>query len=234
MAALLPRCAKGTHSIGSRPAEYPRWELRELCGVQPQGVGNLCMLDVNTDAKLRFQELLDDRCARLKGTARQLVASLAYRGFGLPFQVAQSPSCVENAVFFGVEVLASYDGGWRAVVQRFKNLQCDIAKLLLGIDRGVSFVASGHVAAFAETRHLACFGTNIAQQVIMARARLLIVPSDNPCFEIMADVCEVTGAPWLDHALEVQRALGIDGDIDACLAEGRKPCPAARMAYSKP
>ena len=58
-----------------------------LCDVLPQSAESLDVLGI--DRALTFQGLLDERCGRLCSAVRQLVAGLADRGVGLPFQVAE-------------------------------------------------------------------------------------------------------------------------------------------------
>ena len=84
---------------------------------------------------------------------------------------------------------------------------------MLGLPAGVSLGSGGYVRAFAETRFLTRLGSEIAIRIVLARARLLLLPAGHPVEAAVNGALNVTGKNWLRDAESVMEDLGIGTDI---------------------
>ena len=60
--------------------------------------------------------------------------------------------------------------------------------------------------ALSESRFLTRLGSHLVEQIVVARARLLALPADNPV--ALAAAAMVTSETWLDHARMVMVGIG--------------------------
>ena len=193
----------------------------------------LDLLGAKVDGGLTFAPLLQGVLGRLAAKGRATSAGLATTGFGLPYQVDQLDSRVHQAVFQGSELLASYEKGWRKAAAAITHGQYGVAKDLLGVPRTTEL--GGYARLFLELRIEWRLGTLWARRVIMARARLELLPEEHP-LSTLVDRIETAGVrTWWQDALEVQEAWGITvgaREYGSGLGSGRTT-PQARRAKSQ-
>ena len=67
--------------------------------------------------------------------------------------------------------------------------------------------------ALSESRFLIRLGSHLVEKIVVARARLLALPADNPVAGALAAAAMVTGETWLDHARMVMVGLGVRQDF---------------------
>ena len=169
---------------------------------------SLNLLGVTVDADLSFAPLLKGVLGRLAAKGRTTPAGLASTGFGLPLQVDQLDGRVHQTVLQGSELLASYHRGWRAAAAAMTHGQYGMAKDLLGVPRATEL--GGFARVFLELRMEWRLGTHFARRVIMARARMELLPPDHPLSKLVDGVEAAGVSTWWEHAREVRTAWGIE------------------------
>jgi len=194
----------------------------------------LALLGATVDGALGFAPLLRVVLGRLAAKGRATTAGLASTGFGLPYQVDQLDSRVHQSVFQGAELLASYAKGWRAAAAALTHGHYGTAKDLLGVPRRTEL--GGYARVFLELRIEWRLGTLWARRVIMARARLELLPPDHPVSVLVDDVERAGVRTWWQDALEVREAWGVmvgAREFGAGLGEGRTTPLARRTKAQK-
>ena len=215
-------CARYRHAFQGGPTKGPAVmavggpppdvaACGQVAGWDVRAAPSLSCLGVPIETALSLTPLLDRACARLRDGARKLIAGMTDRGFGMPVQAVQFPARVEASALYGTELLASCALGWPAVRARLNQVYYDLAKLLLtGASGTLSLGPGGHVRAFLEARFLTRLGTKVTRRVIMARARLALLPSPSPISPVLAALAAAGGeATWLEHAEAVAREVGV-------------------------
>ena len=112
--------------------------------------------------------------------------------------------------------LASFRDGWATVCRNLNLVQYRIAKSLLGI-RSVSLGDGGMIKTLYECGFSSRLSTWVAKQIIVGRARLLVLPPDNPVGNVVKAARETCGETWLDHARMVQTEMGVTVDFERFL-----------------
>jgi len=215
-------------AIGA-PSPAPR-NCGEICGETPLVVESMTVLGPVLDRELSLQPLLDKVCAMLASGARALASTLNDFGFGLPYQCWQYAVRIETKALHGAELLASFGPGWSAVVSRLNRAQYEAAKCMLGFPVGFSLSDGGMVRVLAETRFLTRVASRLAQRIVLARARIMCLPIDNPIAPVLSGASAITGPTWLDDVVAIQRELGITTDFTSFvhITEDVRRCPVLR------
>ena len=66
----------------------------------------------------------------------------------------------------------------------------------------------------AESRFLTRLGSEMCQRIVVARARIHVLPPGNPVAAVLRGASRMTGRTWLTDAEAVMADLGIDSDLD--------------------
>ena len=190
-------------------ADSQRFSCGTVDGTPPALTDKMLVLGVWLDDRLQLHEQLDVVCGKLLEGTKSLVRRLNDLGFGVPFQVYQFGLRVCPSAFYGAEVLASFGPGWRKAAKRLNDTHYAIAKVLLGLPAGESLGEGGYVRAFSETRFLTRLGGELAQRIVLARARLLLLPPGSPVEAALLGAAQVSGQCWLRDAEGVMVDLGM-------------------------
>ena len=184
-----------------------------VCGEVPQEASYLDVLGVPIDNELSLGMLMDRVCARLLQGLTELVNAVEAAGFGFPYACAQCPSRVENSALFGAELLVSHRDGWPRIAQKLNDVQYRMGKQLLGLRASDSLGDGGHVRVLCENRFFTRLSTKVAMRAIMARARLLALPSGSPVGDVLRAAAARCGPTWLDQTRVLTAELGVCPDI---------------------
>ena len=182
------------------------------------------MLGVWLDSRLALTDQMDMVCSKLMDGTRSLVRSMNDLGFGLPFQRVQLKQRVWASALHGAEVLASFGPGWKQAVKRLNDIHYAMAKIILGLPANESLGAGGHVRAFSETRFLTRLGGELAQRVVLARVRILLLPPGNPVEAVLRGVAQVPGKCWLRDVEVIMDELEITNDLGVNWEEQDRSC----------
>ncbi len=102
--------------------------------------------------------------------------------------------------------------GGKLAAKRLNEVNYQVAKLMLGLAPSYSLGVGGkRVRVLAETRFLTRLGTDLAQRIIVAGARLLVLPSGTPVEMVLRAAERVTVTTWLDDGRGVM--------LDVCIME---------------
>ena len=88
-----------------------------------------------------------------------------------------------------------------------------MGKQLLGFRAGDSLGEGGMVKVLCETRCAWRLSTKLVLRAILARARLLALPSNSPLEGVMGAASARRGPTWLDHVRVLSADLGVVPDI---------------------
>ena len=69
--------------------------------------------------------------------------------------------------------------GWPSVARKLNEAMYASAKVMLGLQAGVSLGAGGHVRVFHETRLFTRVATTVLQRIVTTRARLDLLPGES-------------------------------------------------------
>jgi hypothetical protein len=169
------------------------------------------VLGTNFDPALRFEKALRETTQAVRREARTVFANLLGNGFGLPMQARAWTVRVESSVLPGTEVLASCSGGIPAVMHQLNLAHADACRILLAARPGL--LVGELLALFAETRAGTRLGTRWAARVVMARARLALLPRAGPLGEVVEGAEQAEGDCWWADAARVAEVLGISENV---------------------
>ena len=152
----------------------------ELCSAR-------LLLGITLDSELSFVPFARSLLARGRALFDDLYQAAEAGGFPVPVLAAQVPQRVESAIMFGAALLL----GVPRIESDLNNLQSYWARVTLGCRRGPRLPWALSRAQCGWGRRL---GTRMLEEVVMARARVWLLPHSHPA-AVLREAARVSPAP---------------------------------------
>ena len=109
-------------------------------------------------------------CAKLLDQTRLLTNQVRQLGLGSAVMIAEIHSRIFPSALFGIEVVASYNLGWKAVQAKLNHTHYLLAKEIVGVPF-LQLGRDGHARLFQELGIKMRLGPRVAVRIALCRAR---------------------------------------------------------------